>query len=102
MKRYPRRGSVSTLRLVGGIAQCLSELVHRCGEAVVAIDEGISRPKFALDVFPADSLAGISQQQDEQLKGLRLKADLAPFLAQFARTHVELIPVEPDHRGVWR
>ena len=63
---------------------------------MIEVDERIAWPKLPADIFPADNAACVSEEQYQQLKRLRLEADLAPLLAKFARTHVELIAIEAD------
>jgi hypothetical protein len=67
---------------------------------VVEIDKRIAGPKFAADVFAADDTTGVSQEQNQQLEWLSLKANLAAFFAEFARADVYQIPVESNDLAI--
>ena len=49
------------------------------------IDEGIRGPQVAANLFAGNHLAGIYEQQDEELKRLGLQANPRAVLAKLAR-----------------
>jgi hypothetical protein len=57
---------------------------------LIKFDEGVRRPDVRAQLFPADDLPGIFQQELKDLEGLFLQFDLNALFAQFRALQVEL------------
>ena len=62
-----------------------TQLSNRAIDGVVVIDIGSWRPKLVLDLLPGHQLAGVLQQQNEDLQRLLLQLDARSMLTQFSR-----------------
>jgi hypothetical protein len=60
------------MRTLGGIAQRFPELINRCIEAVVEVNEGVGRPDLRPDFFSADDFSRPRQQDFKNKKWLLL------------------------------
>jgi hypothetical protein len=84
--------------ILRGIAQSLPQFSHGTVDGVVVIDVRARRPEPVLDLFPGRHLAGVFQQQDQDLQWLVLQLDARSALTQFARSGFQLEAPEPVHR----
>ena len=82
------------MRSLGVVTQRLAQLSESRAKALVKIDEGVGRPKLAADFFAADHFSGAFQQHEKKLRGLLLKPDTQPLLAQLAGCGVHLKDTE--------
>ena len=91
MKRYPRRGTVSTKRgVVRRVVQDFAEFLNGGVDAFFEINEGSVRPEAFLQILAGNDVAWTLQQHQQNLKRLLLKPQPNPALAQLARASVEL------------
>jgi len=66
---------------------------------VVEVDEGVGRPKPALQLLARDNFPGTLQQECEDLIRLFLDFDLDAAPAQFSGARIEFVDAEPHHLG---
>jgi hypothetical protein len=57
---------------------------------MIKLDDGVVRPQTLANLLARDQLAPGFKKHAENLKGLLLKADPSPFLAQHSRPKIEL------------
>src|SRR6266705_1573007 len=77
-------------RVVSGVAQCLSELVYGCVQAVVEIDERILRPDLRAQLFARYHFGRPLKQDGKHLEWLFLQLDALTLFAQLSRAQVHL------------
>ncbi len=65
-------------------------------KTVVKIDKGIGRPKLLTQFLPRYYLAGLLQQQHQNLKRLVLELDLPPVLVQFTSSKIDFEAPKTD------
>ena len=58
------------LRVVGGIAQRIAQVIHRLVETAIEVDERVGRPQPPRQFFTRDELTGPLEQRQEQLQRL--------------------------------
>ncbi len=86
--------------MVGRIPQRLPQLVHGRVQALLKIDEGSPLPQMPLQLFAAEDLARLLEQNREDLQRLALKPDPIPEFAQVAREVFEFKRTE-QNLGRW-
>jgi hypothetical protein len=79
--------------------QSLSQFLDGSVQADFEVHEGVGSPEFPMQLLSCDQLARVFKQQDQNLKRLVVKFDLHAFLAQLARTQINLKNAEPN--TVW-
>jgi hypothetical protein len=88
-------------RILGRIAQRLTEFGYRCVEAVLKIDVSATRPKMFAELVACDHFASVIEHQDENPKGLLLKFDAKAELPQLAGSPIHLERAEANPRPGW-
>jgi hypothetical protein len=63
---------------------------------VVKIHESVGRPNPLSQVFPRNHVAGVFQQDLQNLERLFLQPDLGPVAPQFSRILIQFELSEPD------
>jgi hypothetical protein len=96
----PRHGSEKPVAAAGessnkpgifrGIAQGVAEAFDGGIEAVIEINEGVSRPQLGAQLFPGDQFARPGQEKRQDLEGLVLEPDFGAVPAKFPGTEVSL------------
>lgn len=71
-------------RVAGGVAEDLADAVDGGVDAVVEVDEGAIGPEGAGDLVAGEDLAGVLEEQKEQLKGLGVELEAKALAAQLA------------------
>ena len=84
---------------LGVVTQRLAQLPESCANALVKVDEGVWRPELAADFFAANHFSRAFEQHEQKLRGLLLKPDTQPLLAQLAgcRIHLKDTETEDSH-----
>ena len=102
-KRYPRRASVSTNRgLLACVAKGFSDAID-CGvHAVVVVDKSSVGPQCAGDFFARQKFAGLVQQHQQNLEGLRVELDADSLPAKLPCRGVCLEILRSDNAGLAR
>lgn len=83
----------------GGVAEGLAEAVDGGVDAVVEVDVGAGRPEGAGDVVAGEELAGLLEEEAEELEGLGVDADAGALAAEFAGGWVGLEDAEAVEPG---
>ena len=76
--------------IAGRVAQRFSDLVHRRVQAVIEVNEGVSRPELFAEFLASHDSAGAFQQNSEHCERLFLDSEACAVLAKFARDQVRL------------
>jgi hypothetical protein len=91
----PPRQRLDKARTFGRIPQHFPNLVNRSIQVVIDVDKSVG-PEPLLQLLPRHYLAGLLQQNTENLKRLPPEPLLQSSLAQFAGTKVNFEISEPD------
>ena len=62
-------------RVLGRVAQAVTDLIDGRGQTVVEIDNSAVAPELLLQFFPGDQFAGVLDQHNQHAEGLSLQAD---------------------------
>ena len=81
-------------RILVRITQGAAERLDRCVYAVLEINEGVRRPQASLQFFACEQLAGLFQQEGENLEGPARQTNLSTVLAELAGAQVNMVGVE--------
>lgn len=95
----PARQGFDVSRGLGRIPQRFPNARDWVVEAVVEIDEGVSRPQLIAQFLSRDQVAGGLQQNGQPLQRLTLEAKLYDAFAQVAGAPIQLEIVEAVNRG---
>jgi hypothetical protein len=79
------------------VAQSLPEFFDCRAEALLKVHERVRRPEFSAELIPADHLAGVVQQLDENLKWLLLELDARSLLSQFPAREIHFENSESEN-----
>jgi hypothetical protein len=90
------RQRLHELRNIGRIAQRGAQPLDSRVQAMLEIDERVSRPQPAVQFLPREELAGPLDERGQQADRLILNRDFAPRLAEFARAEIELEACKPN------
>ena len=85
-------------RIVGGVAEGLSDFVDGRAEGVLEVDDRVFAPDTELKIFPGDDLAGVLEEHREHLEGLALNFDSLASLPQLSGLQISLKETEKDPR----
>jgi hypothetical protein len=90
-KPVPTAGKrLDEARVFRGIAQGVAEAFDGGIEAVIEINEGVSRPQLGAQLLPGDKFARPVQEKRQDLEGLVLQPDLGAVPAKFPGAEVSL------------
>src|SRR5262249_6105476 len=90
--------SFNVMRIIGRIAQRLSQSVHGGADAVLKFDDGVVRPKPLTQLFAGHYLARALEQHDQNSKRVLGQANsFSSILAQLTGTQVELEILEENY-----
>ena len=81
--------------ILAAVTECGADLRDAVGEATIEVDVGLTPPHAGFQFLAADHLTGVSEQQRQRARRLRLEADHTAVLAQHAGRGVELKSAEP-------
>jgi hypothetical protein len=90
MKISPAGDGLYEARLFGVILQDLADLTDRAVDAVVGIEEDVLTPYPLYDVFPADDLSFLLDEDGENFRGNALQLKDATGTAQCRGGEIEL------------
>jgi hypothetical protein len=71
-------------RLLGGIPLGRSQLIHRCVEALLEVDERSFAPDLVAELVPSNDLARVLEQNDQNRERLTGQPDANAALEQLA------------------
>src|SRR5438552_4206336 len=84
---------------VGIVTQSLAKLLDSSPDAVFILNNGSIQPQLGDDLLWRHNVAGMLEQQAENLERLLLKLDFASIAAQFSRCKIQLKEPETDGPG---
>src|SRR5207253_6392605 len=90
------RQRLDEARVFGRIAQSLTEPVDGGIEAVIEVDERVSRPQTLPQLVASDDIAAALEQQDEDVERAAAQLHAAPLFHELARAAVNLEHPEPE------
>src|SRR5579864_4828301 len=95
------RESLNKPRIVGRVAQSLTEPFDGCVQAMFKIHEGVRRPELSSKLFASNQLSRVLEQTHQNLHRLPFQPDLAALLLEFGRTQIKLEDAEPNRSWRW-
>jgi hypothetical protein len=91
----PARQRFDVARCFRRIAKHFANARNCVVQAVVKVDECISRPEPGMKLLPSHHIAGTFQQDLEHLEGLTAQSQPCAVLAQLAGTDIQFKTIEP-------